>query len=83
MALTRTAYRFLSLSPERTKHALTDRYMLMRMACEITAEAGEVAGALDVVDRMQEFHEVDATAAKAYVMPPSLLDQVPRRSNSS
>lgn len=48
--------------------APTDRFVLMQMACETAAAAGEVTDAFDMVDRMQKLYRVDPLPVKAHVL---------------
>lgn len=44
------------------------RFVLMRLACEMSADAGELTAPLDMVDRMQQLYDVDPLAIKAYLL---------------
>ncbi len=64
----------LALAAKLYKQALatddvpTDRFVLMRMACETSAGAGELTNTFDIVDRMQRLYSVDPLAVKAHLL---------------
>ncbi len=61
----------LANQAQETTNDPTARFVLMHLACEEAAEAGELTVTLDVADRMRQLYDIKLLAVKAY-----LLDKV-------
>jgi hypothetical protein len=53
---------------QKTPDDPTARFVLLQLACETAAAAGELPKTLEIVDRMRRDYDIDALKVKAYVL---------------
>ncbi len=58
----------LFMQGQQTTDDPTSRFVLMELACQMSAEAGELALSLEVAGQMQRLYQVDALAIKGFLL---------------
>jgi len=69
----------LRAQAEATNGDPNARFVLLRMACNLAAEGGNVEGAMETVDAMRQFYEINAASIQTYVLS-TAVDAMPNGS---